>query len=100
MDSTKLYNYLHNISGVLFVCQQPPENIKLSYPAIIYKMATIRSKFANNDKYLRDTAYDITLIDTEPESPIVEDILKLPTCNLSQTYVKDNLYHYIFRVYL
>lgn len=78
---------------------QPPENVKLQYPCIIYSRSSGDTKFANNDPYVVTRRYNIQLIDRNPDSPYIKDILQLRMCKYDRHYVADNLNHDTFNLY-
>jgi len=93
-------NFLVEKTGIEYLYFQPPESIKMSYPAIIYSISRVNHKFADNNKYLRFTAYQLILIDKDPDSEFFYKLLDLPMCSYTGTsYQKDNLNHYIFTIY-
>lgn len=78
---------------------QPPENLKMGYPAIRYSMSDIESLNANNTFYVGFKAYDIVVIDKNPDNPVIEKLLALPHSSYDRHYVSDNLYHDIIKLY-
>lgn len=78
---------------------QPPSNIRIAYPCIIYSMSDIDTKFADNIPYLRQKQYDLTVIDKDPDSMIVDKVGNLPRCTFDRSYIADNLYHWTFTIY-
>lgn len=78
---------------------QPPENIKLKFPCIIYKRSYQRAIFANNKPYQNPIRYDILLIDRNPDSPLLAKIAALPKCVFKTHYTKDNLNHDVYNIY-
>lgn len=78
---------------------QPPESIKIEYPAIIYKVDGVDVKHATNQNYLVRKKYLITLIDRDPDTKLVDKILELPYASLSQSFQRDNLNHYAFSLF-
>lgn len=78
---------------------QPPESIRMNYPAIIYSLANLKTTFANNGIYAMKTCYKVVVIDKNPDSVIPEKILRLPFCSFDRSYVADNLNHYVFTLY-
>ncbi len=75
---------------------QPPESIRMRYPAIVYNLADPRSVHANDGVYLSQKSYTVTVIDEDPDSQIVEALLKVPTARFLRTYARDNLNHTVF----
>lgn len=78
---------------------QPPSSIKMIYPAIVYTLNNIDKKCANNGVYLSTKSYLLTIIDSNPDSELVDKISKLPMCKFSTKYEKDNLNHTVFEIY-
>ena len=78
---------------------QPPESLKIQYPAIIYSLSRIRNIHANNNIYNQLRSYQIILIDKSPDSTISDKISKLPYCTFDRSYVSDELNHYVFTLY-
>ena len=48
---------LEEILGSRNVYYKAPENIKMSYPAIIYSLNNIEDRNANNSSYIRNRSY-------------------------------------------
>lgn len=78
---------------------QPPENLKLKYPCIIYNLTDEKPIFADNFKYFKCKVYDIMIIDKNPDTEIPDVISELDYCIFSRYYVADNLNHYVYRLY-
>ena len=78
---------------------QPPENLKITYPCIIYERSSGRTNFADNKPYRFGKLYSITVIDSNPDSPIPDKISELPCCTFDRHYVADNLNHDVFEIY-
>lgn len=95
----ELHEILCNVLGSRNVYFQPPETIKLKYPAIIYSRDNIRNYHANDNVYNQMIAYQLMIIDKNPDSIIVQNISKLPFCRFNRHYVADNLNHDIFLIY-
>ena len=71
----------------------------MNYPAIVYTRKTIDNSYANNSVYKQNYAYEITVIDKNPDSEIVNKISKLPTCRFDRHFKSDNLNHDVFTLY-
>ncbi len=95
----ELHEKLVNILGTRYVYFQPPESIKMKYPAIVYERSDIPNKFANNDVYLQAIRYKVTVIDSDPDSEIVERMSKFKTARFEKHYVADGLNHDTFTIY-
>ena len=95
----KLQTELEIILGSRNVYFQPPESIRMIYPAIVYSRARIDNRHANDFVYKQDDAYEIIVIDRNPDSEIVRKISKLPKCRFDRHYKADNLNHDVFTLY-
>lgn len=95
----KLQTVLEELLGSRNVYFQPPESMKLNYPAIVYCLSDIDNTFANNLVYKQNLAYELTVIDKDPDSEIVMKVSKLPTCRFNRHFKSDNLNHYVFIIY-
>jgi hypothetical protein len=79
---------------------QPPENVKLIYPCIIYNRGVVgKTEFANNKPYTHRVRYDVIVIDKNPDSPLLDKIAMLPMCIFQRHYTVDNLNHDIYELY-
>lgn len=102
-----VYVLTRNNSGVLVFSKatfpvyfQPPGNDKIKPPCIIYHLSDIEVLRANNSLYKVDTAYAVTLVDPNPDSPFVEKLLAAP-CYVAfdRSYISDALNHWVFTLY-
>lgn len=96
---TKLHHMLKN-STKYSVYFQPPENIRLKYPCVVYKMNSADTQFADNEPYIYEKKYNITVIDQNPDSEIPNTIAKFPRCIFDRFYTSDNLNHWSFNIYV
>ena len=78
---------------------QPPESIKMKYPAIRYSLSNIGNRFANDSVYNQSNSYELIVIDKNPDSEIVDKISKLVFCSFNRSYISDNLNHFVFTIY-
>lgn len=91
---------LRDILGSSNVYFQPPENLKMRYPCIRYSLYDIQNGHADNLPYLSNNAYQLILIDPDPDNPYVNKIKDLPLCSFDRYYAADNLNHYVFTIYI
>lgn len=98
-DRLELHEKLVEILGSRNVYYQPPESIKLNYPAIVYSRDNIRNTFANNEVYKQSHFYELTVIDYDPDSEIVSKLSELPGIKFNRHFTKDNLNHDVFTIY-
>ena len=78
---------------------QPPESIEMKYPAVVYSLSNIENSFANDVVYLSIRQYTLILIDKNPDSPLVDKFICLPTCRFERVYKADNMNHFVFTIY-
>ena len=95
----ELQTMLEKILGSRNVYFQPPESIKMKYPAIVYSRDDITNDSADNLVYKQSHFYQLTVIDEDPDSEIVEKVSKLPKCRFNRHYTADNLNHDTFTLY-
>lgn len=95
----ELHEILCTIFGSRNVYFQPPESIKMNYPAIVYGLDDIDNQYANDGVYLSHRRYSVTVIDKNPDSEIVGKVSALPNCKFNRPYQKDNLNHYVFTLF-
>ena len=82
------------------VYYQPTQNTKLIYPAILYSLASYDPTFANNKRYVSSAGYTLIVITKKATDTLPIQILeKFTNTQLMDTYVSDNLYHYIINLY-
>lgn len=91
-----LQNLLEFVLGSRNVYYQPPESVKIKYPAIVYRRNDIDNNFADDIVYMQNHTYQIIVIDADPDSEIVDRVSKLPMCRYDRHYTSDNLNHDIF----
>lgn len=96
---TELQYVLEELMASENVYFQPPTNLRLNYPCIVYDRNTFSTIHANNSPYLRRTRYTLKLIDKNPDSQFVEKIADLPYCSHTRHFIVDNLYHDVFDLY-
>ena len=72
----KLHQLLETFTENVYF--QPPTNIQLKYPCIIYKRDFADTKFADDNPYNHKLRYAITIIDQNPDSEIPEKVASMP----------------------
>ena len=95
----ELQTMLENLLGSRNVYYQPPASVRMNYPAIVYSRQNIENDFADNLVYNQSLAYEVVVIDENPDSEIVMSISKLPLCRFDRHYTADNLNHDVFTLY-
>lgn len=95
-----LQNKLEELSGSRNVYYQPPQNLGMIYPAIIYSKRKPKTEYADDLKYSNSNCYEIIVIDKIPDNPVIEKILELPFSSYDRHYVSDNLNHDVIILYI
>lgn len=95
----ELNDLLEQILGSNHVYYQPPESKKILYPAIVYSRDDIQNTFADNNVYLQNHSYTITVIDKNPDSDIVQQVSRLPKVRFERHFTSDNLNHDVFQLF-
>ena len=90
---TKLKSFVDNVYF------QPPTNVKLLYPCIIYHRDYAKTEFADNSPYQHTQRYMVTVIDQDPDSDIPGKVAMLPMTLFNRWFAADNLNHDIYTVY-
>lgn len=95
-----LQDELEQLLGSKEVNFQPPESIKLKYPCINYSKNAGDTLRADDKLYRRLKGYTVTVISSDPDNQIAENILEHFTyCRYDRRFVIDNLYHDILEIY-
>jgi hypothetical protein len=95
----ELQSYLEALQDGVSVYFQPPSNVTMSYPAIVYNRDYLATEFADNMPYANKTRYQITVIDPDPDSFIPDKVALMPLVRYVRHYTTDNLNHDIYNVY-
>lgn len=90
---------LEEMLGNRNVYYQPPENLKMNYPAIRYTKSDISSEYADDRTYKNMTRYELIVIDKNPDNPVIDKLLELPYCSFERHYKSDNLNHDVLTLY-
>lgn len=89
----ELQSKLEELLGSKNVYYQPPESLKMEYPAIVYSKDNIRCRSADDTSYTLLTRYKLTVISKKPDNPVIEKLLMLPYCSYDRHFSSDNLNH-------
>lgn len=90
---------LENLLGSRNVYFQPPENVSIAYPAIVYNLTNVDVKRADNNVYTHRAGYDVKYISRSPTGEIKTELLKLPMSSFVREYVASGLNHTVYRIY-
>lgn len=78
---------------------QPPSDYKMVYPCIVYSRKNIDNIEADDKTYMTNTSYTVTVMDRNPDSVIVEKLLKLKYCKFDRQFVSGGLNHTALNIY-
>lgn len=79
-----------------YVYHNPPPNVVMKYPCIVYKMTGMPNNGADNRRYFEHREYQVTVIDPDPDSQLREKVALLKWCRFQRSFVSENLHHFIF----
>lgn len=95
----ELQDLLETILGSRHVYFQPPANVQMEYPAIVYARDDLATQFADNHPYRFTQRYSVTIIDRNPDSVIPTKVAILPMCIFNRRFTADNLNHDVYTLY-
>lgn len=95
----QLQALLEEVLGNGNVYFQPPANVVMSYPCIVYNRDSTETQFAGNLPYRSTLRYQVTVIDRNPDSLIPGKVAALPMCLFNRHYTANNLHHDVFNLY-
>jgi len=82
------------------VYYQPPANIQMVYPCIVYNKTGKIHKFGNDRIYMWTQEYQITVIEKNPDSGIADNMeAHFQYCKIEQNFSSDNLNHTTLKLY-
>lgn len=95
----ELSKILYDLLGSRNCYYSPPTGKQLKYPCIVYKNEGLDSTHADNLLYVKVFRWSVTIIDEDPDSPLVEGLLSLPMCSMGTPFCTEGLYHFPFTLY-
>ena len=99
-DRLKLQRLLEGLLGSDQVYFQPPETIRMRYPAFVYSLSAVSAFHADDSPYIAKNRYEVKLITRDPEPELFTTLCYLSGFSFDRHYVADNLHHYVFDVYI
>lgn len=94
-----LHDIFREVLGSNNVYFRPPDGTVMRYPCIKYEKDNINTRYADNTSYHMTDRYTGTVIDEDPDSEIIYDILKLPYTSFGRHYIADGLCHDTFTIF-
>ena len=95
----ELQTKLEELLGSRNVYYQPPETVKMEYPAIVYSKEDIQTTHANDEVYSKKNKYSLIVISKKPDDPVIDKLLEVPYCSYDRSYKSDNLNHDVLTLY-
>lgn len=81
------------------VYYQPPTNVSLQYPCIVYRSTGTNTAYANNEPYYYVYEFEIVVMSMDPEFQLPYDILNgISYTSITSQYQRDNIYHTAIRL--
>ena len=79
---------------------QPAEDLKLSFPCILYKLTDIKQVKADNQLYTHTQAYEVTYITSNPDDALVDEMLRaFRFIKFKHVMIVNDMYHYRYILY-
>jgi len=78
---------------------QPPTNIIMNYPAIVYKRDDARTQFADNIPFRIEKRYQVTVIDRDPDSVIPDKVAALESATFDRHFTANDLNHDVYTLF-
>lgn len=95
----ELQTLLEGIMGTNKVYFQPPANVQMEYPCVIYKRDAAQTRFAGNNPYRYTKRYQVTVVDQDPDSEIPDKVAALTGAIFDRHYAVKNLNHDVFTLF-
>lgn len=95
----ELQHKLELLMGSRNVYFQPPETLKMKYPCIRYSLSQVDTKHADDLPWKHERAYNVILIDSNPDNEYVQKLLDFPKSKFGTHYRAENLNHYSFTIF-
>lgn len=78
---------------------QPPDDVQMDYPAIVYARARADTRHADNVPYTVTKQYQLTLITQDPDDVAFDKIAALSSCVHERNFPANGLNHDVFNLY-
>lgn len=78
---------------------QPPENLRLEYPCIVYSRDRGVTEFAGNLPYRYEQKYQVSFISREPDDTVQEQLRLLEKCVHVRFFTANQLNHDVFSLF-
>ena len=85
-------------NGLQQVYFDPPGNVLMKYPCIVYEEVGMDIKPADNKPYIRHNEYELKIITNDADSKLpylLENAFPYAVRYSGRRYISDNLHHYV-----
>jgi hypothetical protein len=93
----QLHDLLKTITEYVYF--QPPPNIQMQYPCILYSRDGSSVDHANNELYRHAKRYQVTVIDRDPDTALSDMVEKLKFSRFDRFFAVDDLNHFVFTLF-
>lgn len=90
---------LEDLLGNGNVYFQPPNNVTIQYPCVVYERDNAYLESADNVAYRWKQRYQVTYIDRSPDSDMIKKLAELPLSSFSRHFATSGLNHDVFVIY-
>jgi hypothetical protein len=97
MDRLLLHEKFKELTDNVYF--QPPENVTMAFPCIVYQRDRGAANFAGNTVYRYTQRYQVTVIDANPDSEIVKALTTFPQSTFLRHFARPGLNHDVFAIY-
>lgn len=95
----QLQALLEDLLGNGNVYFQPPSNVTMQYPCLVYERDQAYLEAADNLVYCWKQRYQVTYIDQDPDSDMIEKLTNFPLSLFSRHFATSGLNHDVFVIY-
>lgn len=79
---------------------QPPENVKLKYPCLLYSREPDYFRHADDSPYFIKPHYEVTIISRDPDNNLADILVEhFKYCRFNRRIMADNLIHDMLGLY-
>ena len=94
-----LHSLLVECLGAPHVYFQPPVDIEIVKPCIVYNHSYEDADYADNLLYRHSVRYEVTYISRRTDEKVLERIRNLRYSSFNRFFVSDDINHHTFNVY-
>ena len=96
-ELSNLLSAVDEVNGNIYF--QPPVNLVMKYPCIVYTLNGENAQHADDLIYRRKRQYTVTVIDRDPDSAIPDRVAELLKARMDRHFVSDHLHHFVYLIY-